>query len=96
MDAIHATRGPTYAHFISSAHAVAGYIGAFIAWMTLLKHAPVGPAFAASHLEVVAVPEISVLYFGEQLKTMRVIAALCIVLGIVFLNLSESKHPHSH
>lgn len=96
MDATHATRGPTYAHFISSAHAVAGYIGAFIAWMTLLKHAPVGSAFAASHLEVVAVLGISVLYFGEQLKTMQVIDALCIVLGIVFLSLSESKHPHGH
>ena len=35
--------------------AVAGYLGAFVTWMTLLKHAPVGPAFAASHLEVVTV-----------------------------------------
>ncbi len=75
---------------------MAGYIGAFIAWMTLLKRAPAGPAFAASHFEVVAVPGISVLYFGEQLKTMQVVGALCIVLGIVFLSLSESKHPHGH
>ena len=30
--------------------AVAGYLGAFVTWMTLLKRAPVGPAFAASHL----------------------------------------------
>ena len=25
--------------------AVLGYLGSFIAWMTLLKHAPVGPRF---------------------------------------------------
>lgn len=29
--------------------AVLGYIGAFFTWMILLKKAPVGPAFAASH-----------------------------------------------
>ena len=32
--------------------AFVGYIGAFFTWMTLLKYAPVGPAFAASHLEL--------------------------------------------
>ena len=31
--------------------AIFGYIGAFFTWMTLLKKAPVGPAFAVSHLE---------------------------------------------
>src|SRR3989442_10264020 len=29
--------------------AFVGYIGAFFSWMTLLKRAPIGPAFAASH-----------------------------------------------
>lgn len=33
--------------------AIAGYLGAFVTWMTMLRQAPVGPAFAASHLEVV-------------------------------------------
>ena len=74
--------------------AVAGYIGAFIAWMTLLKHAPVGPAFAASHLGLIAVLIISVTYFGERLAWMQVAGALCIVLGVVFLSLSEAKQPH--
>ena len=71
--------------------AVLGYLGAFVAWMTLLKHAPVGPAFAASHLEIVFVLLLSVLFFGEQLRPMQIMGALCIVLGIVFLSLSESK-----
>lgn len=73
--------------------AVAGYVGSFITWMTLLKHAPVGPAFAASHLEVVTVLAISVLYFGEHLSFMQVIGALCIVAGIICLSKSEAEHP---
>ncbi len=75
--------------------AIAGYLGAFVTWMTLLKRAPVGPAFAASHLEVVTVLIVSVLYFGEHLAPLQIIGGLCIVLGIVFLSLSESKHPHA-
>jgi drug/metabolite transporter (DMT)-like permease len=71
--------------------AVLGYLGAFVAWMTLLKHAPVGPAFAASHLEIVFVLLLSSILFGEQLKPMQIVGALCIVLGIVFLSMSESK-----
>lgn len=75
--------------------AVAGYLGAFVTWMTLLKHAPVGPAFAASHLEVVTVLIISVLYFGEHLVPLQIAGGVCIVLGIIFLSMSESKHAHA-
>ena len=71
--------------------AVLGYLGAFVAWMTLLKHAPVGPAFAASHLEIVFVLILSAIFFGEKLKTMQIVGAVCIVLGIVFLSLSGPK-----
>ena len=74
--------------------AVAGYVGAFVAWMTLLEHAPVGPAFAASHLGVVAVLVISVVFFAERFTGMQVLGALSIILGIVFLSLSEARHPH--
>ena len=75
--------------------AVAGYLGAFVTWMTLLKHAPVGPAFAASHLEVVTVLIISVLFFGEHLAPRQIVGGVCIVLGIIFLSLSESNHSHA-
>jgi drug/metabolite transporter (DMT)-like permease len=74
--------------------AVIGYIGAFITWMTLLKRAPVGPAFAASHLEVVTVLAISFIWFGERLSLPQIIGALCIVAGIVCLSRSEAEHPH--
>lgn len=71
--------------------AVVGYIGAFFTWMTLLKHAPIGPAFAASHLEVVSVMLLSIWLFDEPLTTPRVLGALAIVAGIVCLGLAESR-----
>jgi drug/metabolite transporter (DMT)-like permease len=75
--------------------AVAGYIGAFITWMTLLKHAPVGPAFAASHLEVVVVLVLSVWLFGERLGASKIVGAVCIIAGIILLSLSESRRSHA-
>ena len=74
--------------------AIAGYLGAFGVWMTLLKHAPIGPAFAASHMELIPVLAISVIYFGEHLGVMQIVGVLCIVLGILFLSLSEAKQSH--
>jgi len=71
--------------------ALAGYLGAFFTWMTLLKHAPIGPAFAASHLEVVAVLIISVLWFGEHLSWIQGLGALSILAGIVCLAVSEGE-----
>jgi drug/metabolite transporter (DMT)-like permease len=75
--------------------AVVGYVGSFITWMTLLKHAPVGPAFAASHLEVVTVLAISVAYFHERLTLMQVLGGALIVAGILCLSKSEAEHPHA-
>jgi len=75
--------------------AVAGYVAAFITWMTLLEHAPIGPAFAASHLEVVTVLIVSVMLFGEILSPVKLAGAACIVAGIVLLSISESKHGHA-
>ena len=70
-----------------------GYLGAFVAWMTLLKHAPVGPAFAASHMGLIPVLVISADYFGEKLTNMQLLGAFCIMLGIVFLSMSEARQP---
>ncbi len=71
--------------------AVIGYVGSFVNWMTLLKHAPVGPAFAASHLEVVTVLIISVLAFDEKLTLMQLLGGASIVLGIICLSMSEKE-----
>ena len=75
--------------------AILGYLGSFVSWMTLLEHAPVGPAFAASHADVVTVLIFSAVLFGEHLTPARMGGAACIVAGIVLLSLSESKHAHA-
>lgn len=69
--------------------ALLGYIGAFFTWMTLLRRAPVGPAFAASHLEVVTVMVASVIIFGETISLTHFIGAIFIVGGIIFLAFAE-------
>ncbi|MCT6881067.1 multidrug efflux SMR transporter [Snodgrassella alvi] len=71
--------------------AIAGYIGAFFTWMALLKKAPVGPAFAASHLEVVTVMLVSAFLFHEHITAIRIIGAVFIVGGIIFLALAERE-----
>ncbi|MGL4387134.1 DMT family transporter [Snodgrassella alvi] len=71
--------------------AIAGYIGAFFTWMALLKKAPVGPAFAASHLEVVTVMLVSAFLFHEHITVIRIIGAVFIVGGIIFLALAEKE-----
>jgi drug/metabolite transporter (DMT)-like permease len=65
--------------------AILGYIGAFITWMSLLKHAPIGPAFAATHLHVVTVAIISFLFFGERFLPVQIIGSLFIIAGIFVL-----------
>ncbi len=72
--------------------AVLGYIGAFFTWMTLLKHAPVGPAFAASHLELISVTILSIWLFNEPLTVAKVIGAILIILGVIFLAKDETDH----
>ncbi|SEV83091.1 EamA family transporter [Luteibacter sp. 329MFSha] len=69
--------------------AVLGYIGAFVTWMSLLKHAPIGPAFAASHLEVVSVMALSWWLFAEPVTPTQIAGAIAIVAGIVCLAIAE-------
>jgi drug/metabolite transporter (DMT)-like permease len=60
--------------------AVGAYVGAFFVWMTLLAEAPVGPAFAASHLEIVSVLILSAFVLGESFSW-RQAAGCCLVLA---------------
>lgn len=68
------------------------YVGAFFTWITLLTRAPVGPAFAASHLEVVSVLLLSALLFHEQLSAVQWLGSVAIVAGIICLALGEEHH----
>ncbi len=79
--------------------AIACYLGAFASWMTLLEHAPIGPAFAASHLEVISVMALSVLIFGEHIGLPQLFGSALIIGGIVCLAISETNvdaTPPSH
>jgi drug/metabolite transporter (DMT)-like permease len=69
--------------------AILGYLGAFLSWMSLLRHAPIGPAFAASHLEVVTVMAMSWWLFAEPVTPTQIVGAVVIVAGIVCLALAE-------
>ena len=71
--------------------AVVGYLGSFITWMVLLKKAPVGPAFAAAHLQVVTVMILSIWLFKEQVNLHRLLGAVLIVLGILSLAFAEKQ-----
>ncbi|GGA07163.1 DMT family transporter [Dyella caseinilytica] len=73
--------------------ALIGYVGNFFTWMSLLKHAPIGPAFAASHLDVVTVMLASAWLFHEALTPMRLLGAGVIMLGIVCLAFAEKGAP---
>lgn len=68
---------------------VLGYIGAFVTWMTLLKYAPVGPSFAASHLELISVTLFSVWLFNEPLNAYKIAGGALILLGVLCLARSE-------
>ena len=71
--------------------AVVGYLGAFFIWIRLLQRAPIGPAFAASHMEVVSVMLISALLFGEHIGPGQALGAVLIVAGIVCLAIGERE-----
>ena len=75
--------------------AILGYLGAFFTLMTLLKHAPVGPAFAASHLELISVTILSIWLFNEPLTLSKVIGAIFILAGVLFLAKDESQQDTS-
>jgi drug/metabolite transporter (DMT)-like permease len=75
--------------------AIIGYLGAFMIWMTLLRHAPVGPAFAASHLEVVGVMVISSPLFGEILSISQILGGVLVVAGVICLAQNETQ-PNVH
>lgn len=70
---------------------ILGSLGAFLTWMTLLRHAPLGPAYIASHLEIVSVIIFSYFLFGETLTPIQILGALLILLGIGLLGWSESR-----
>jgi drug/metabolite transporter (DMT)-like permease len=73
--------------------AILGYLGAFFTWLTLLRRAPVGPAFAATHLHVISVLLVSAWLFHEPVTATRAAGAALIMAGIVCLGYAETATP---
>lgn len=71
--------------------AVACYVATFFVWMTLLRRAPVGPAFAATHLDVVTVMIVSTLFLHEHVTPLQLAGAGLILGGIGCLSLCEAR-----
>jgi drug/metabolite transporter (DMT)-like permease len=68
-----------------------GYGAAFLTYMTLIKHAPIGSAFAASHMEIVTVTLFSVLVFGDTLTLWQAVGCCAIVAGVFVLAATEGR-----
>lgn len=69
------------------------YIASFLTYVTLLKEAPVGPAYAAAHGHIVTVTLFSVAVLGDRLSWLQGLGALAIVAGLVLLAVTEKPEP---
>mgnify|MGYP000403179530 CR=1 FL=1 len=65
------------------------YIAAFLVYSWLLRHAPVGPSYAALHGHVVTTFLFSTLVLGDRLTLLQLAGCLLIVAGIVVLAVTE-------
>jgi len=70
---------------------VGAYACAFLTYMTLLKIIPMGPLFAASHLEIVVVTIISIYLFNERLSPVQMAGCGLIVVGFIWLARSLAR-----
>ena len=68
----------------------AGGLAAFLIYMTLIRHAPIGPSFAASHLDIVTVTLFSVFFLGDTLTLLQVLGCCAIVSGVAVLAFTET------
>ena len=65
------------------------YVTAFLVYSWLLRHAPVGPSYAALHGHVVTTFLFSVLVLGERLTLLQLSGCALILGGIVLLAATE-------
>lgn len=71
--------------------AMLGFIAAFIVWMALLRRAPIGPAFAASNLDIVTVLVASHWLLGEHIGWPQVVGTSVIVAGVACLAIAAGR-----
>jgi drug/metabolite transporter (DMT)-like permease len=71
--------------------AMLGFIAALIVWMALLRRAPIGPAFAASNLDIVTVLVTSHWLLGEHIGWPQVVGTSLIVAGVACLAIAAGR-----
>ncbi|MGH8041458.1 MAG: EamA family transporter [Rudaea sp.] len=71
--------------------AIGCYIGAFLAWMTILRKSTLSAAFTTSALVFVAVMFSAWLVFGERIGALQLLGAAVIVGGILMLGADDAK-----
>jgi drug/metabolite transporter (DMT)-like permease len=71
-----------------------GYLAAFLIYMTVLRDVEIGPAFAASHMEIVTVTIVSMLFFGERFTLLQAAGCAAIVAGVAILAVTEKPEEH--
>jgi drug/metabolite transporter (DMT)-like permease len=71
--------------------AVLGFVSGFLVWMALLRHAPIGPAFAASNLDIVTVLVASHWLLAERVGGWQIVGAGFIVAGVGCLAVASSS-----
>lgn len=77
--------------------AVLCYLGTFATWMTMLSRVPLGPAFAASHLELLGVLAASALLFGDRISIMQWLGVTLILGGVICISLGQQRaEPPTH
>jgi len=69
--------------------AIGCYVGAFLAWMTILRKSTLSAAFTTSAIVFVAVMVSSWLVFGEYIGWLRLTGSLVIVAGILMIGADE-------
>lgn len=69
--------------------AIGCYIGAFLAWMTILRKSTLSAAFTTSAIVFVAVMLSSWLVFGEHIGWLRLAGSAVIVVGILMIGSDE-------
>lgn len=68
---------------------IALYLTAFPIYSWLLRHAPVGPSYAALHGHVVTTFAYSIIFLGERLTLLQLSGCALILAGIVLLAVTE-------
>lgn len=77
-------------HEPSAYAAACGYVGAFLAWMTILDRMPLSRGFPMSSLVTLAIIAASVLVFGETLDGWRLAGIALILAGLALMGNEEA------